>query len=131
MARYDYANLCRTAYRAAARLRLGRQVAGTVVAGVLTASIAPASARDLNLARDLNEQVVQVPVRAMTERGPAEWELVASLYRPSGAGSRPSAPSRSGMVDAILSPGAEWSGPRNSTNVPRGIEDESSWRAAS
>ena len=102
MARYDYANLCRTAYRAAARLRLGRQVAGTVVAGVLTASIAPASARDLNLARDLNEQVVQVPVRAMTERGPAEWELVASLYRPSGAGPFPIVVLNPG------SPGSAW-----------------------
>lgn len=102
MARHHFANLPRKATAAIAGSSIGRRTTGAIIGIALTAMVAPVLAQGRNLAHDLNEHVVRVPVSAATENGIAQWELVASLYRPSGAGPFPVVVLNHG------SPGSAW-----------------------
>jgi len=100
VARYDFTYLkgiTRNALAAAARLH--RPVGLTVTALMLLAG--PVSAQDPELERELNEQVVRVPLRA----GEAGWEekaLVTTIFRPNGAGPFPL------VILSHGSPGSAW-----------------------
>jgi dienelactone hydrolase len=86
LARYRFANFGRTAK---ARLsRIGRQAFGAFIAAGI-AAIAPVAAQDVKLDHALNEQVVQVPVRAETDNRLDQWSLVATTFHPPGAGPFP------------------------------------------
>jgi dienelactone hydrolase len=74
-----------------------------VLAALIAAlAVAPAVAQEIELDRELNEQVVRVPVRAESEAAVDEWSLVATTYRPPGAGPFPL------IVLSHGSPGSTW-----------------------
>lgn len=56
---------------------------------VVLAAIAPVFAQVATSDDDLQERVVHVPARAIANGVTEEWSLVASLYRPAGAGPFP------------------------------------------
>lgn len=95
MASHRFASSIKTVTRV-----LFRSCIGAIVAAIV--ATAPVLAQDLTLASQLNEQVVRVPVRAATPDGTAEWSLVASIYRPAGAGPFPLVVLNHG------SPGSAW-----------------------
>ncbi|HEX6007891.1 MAG TPA: CocE/NonD family hydrolase [Burkholderiales bacterium] len=99
MARNSAGEFGGAALRLRAGWRGGRKAAGVIA--VLAAAIAPVSAQGL-AEGDPTEQVVRVPVRATANGVPAEWSLVATLYRPRGAGPFPVVVLNHG------SPGAAW-----------------------
>ena len=69
---------------------------------VFIAAAAPVSAENSALDKELNEEVVRIPVRAATEGGIAEWSLVTSVFRPSGEGAFPA------VILSHGSPGSAW-----------------------
>lgn len=79
----------------------GRKAVGAVA--VIAAAIAPVSAQEaLPFETEFTEQVVRVPARGIVDGVAQEWSLVATLYRPQGAGPFPLVVLNHG------SPGARW-----------------------
>ncbi|MGQ0749073.1 MAG: alpha/beta hydrolase family protein [Betaproteobacteria bacterium] len=77
------------------------RVVGATVAALWLACT-PAAAQEVSAGRELNEQVVRIPVRVTTESGTAEWSLVTSVFRPAGEGPFPV------VILSHGSPGSAW-----------------------
>lgn len=68
-------------------LELGAR--GALLAVALSVAASPVAAKDIKLARDINETIVQVPVQEQTPNGIKSWSLVGTTYHPPGNGPFP------------------------------------------